>query len=71
MYLAIEISQLLYKFSCTYDECDEIIQLVLDEVKQQREDFEYNTVNDYISGYKSRNAGDIIIKPLNHVSPYC
>ena len=69
MYLAVEITQLLYKNECTYNETDEILQLVTDEIKQQREDKEYNTVDDFLKGIKTCCADHKVIEPLNHINP--
>lgn len=71
LYLAIEISQLLHKYECTYNEADEILELITSEIKQQREDFEYDTLDDYINGNKTRCVDNEVIQPLNHVEPYC
>ncbi len=71
LYLTVEISQLLHKYQCTYSEADEILQLITSEIKQQRDDREYDTINDYINGHKTNYASDKIIQPLNHIEPYC
>ncbi len=57
LYLAVEISQLLYKYKCTYNDANEILKLISDEITQQFEDTE-------------RKKADII-QPMNHVEPYC
>ena len=69
-YLAVEITQLLYKYGCTYNETDEILQLITNEIQQQRENKEYDTVDDYFNGIKRLHVDDEIISPLNHVEPY-
>lgn len=71
LYLTVEISQLLYSYSCTYNEAEEILSLITDEIRQQRECREYATTTDYINGNKTKSVGDEIIQPLNHVEPYC
>ena len=71
LYLVVEISQLLNRYDCTYNEADEIFSLIADEIKQQRENKEYATVSDYYSGNKTRCVDDEIVQPLNHVEPYC
>lgn len=71
LFLTVEISQLLYKYSCTYNEADEILKLITDEIKQQREDKEYNTVDDFLKGTKNCCVDHEVIQPLNHVEPYC
>lgn len=61
--MTIEITRLLHKYQCTYNETDEILSLLADEIKQQREDFEYETINDYINGNKTRC---VMMKLFNH-----
>lgn len=71
LYLTVEISQLLYRYGCTYNEAEEILSLITDEIKQQRENNEYETTTDYINDNKARCVDNDIIQPLNHVEPYC
>lgn len=71
LWLAVEIFQLLYRYNCTYNEADEILKLITAEIKQQREDFEYDTIDEYFANTKSRRADHQIIQPLNHVDHYC
>lgn len=70
LYLAIEISQLLANQKCTYSETEAILSLLTDEFKQQREELEYNTIDDYFNNQKSCNVSNRIIKSLNHVDGY-
>lgn len=70
LYLTVEITQLLYKYNCTYKESEEILQLVLSEILQQKKDIEYDTIEDYISENRN-NCDNFIINPLYHVEPYC
>lgn len=71
LYLVVEISQLLNRYDCTYNEADEILSLITDEIKQQRENKEYDTVSDYCNNNKTRCVNNDVIQPLNHVEPYC
>lgn len=71
LYLVVEISQLLHKYNCTFNEADEILSLIADEIKQQRENNEYATTSDFTNGIKTRSVDNEIITPLNHVEPYC
>ena len=71
LYLTVEISQLLNRYGCTYNEAKEILSLIAEESKQQRENNEYETMTDFINGNKTRCVDNEIIKPLNHVEPYC
>lgn len=71
LYLFIEITQLLYKYKCTYQDTENIISLLSDEIKQQRDELEYNDIDDYVIKRKTYFADNDIIKPLNHVEQYC
>lgn len=57
LYLTVEISQLLHRYNCSYSESNEILKLISDEIAQQFEDIGCDKSN--------------IIKPMNHVDPYC
>ena len=57
LYLTVEISQLLYRHNCTYNEANEILKLTTDEIQQQIEDFDCDK--------------DCVIQSMNHVEPYC
>lgn len=57
LYLTVEISQLLHRYNCTYNEAKEILKLVTDEINQQFEDLNCDETN--------------IISPMNHIDPYC
>lgn len=57
LFITVEISQLLYQHNCTYNEANEILKLISDEITQQFEDLECNITD--------------TIQPMNHVEPYC
>lgn len=57
LFLTVEISQLLYRYNCNYNEADEILKLISDEITQQFEDLSCSKTD--------------IIQPMNHVNPYC
>lgn len=57
LYLTVEISQLLHRYNCTYNETKEILKLVTDEINQQFEDLNCDETN--------------IISPMKHIDPYC
>lgn len=57
LFITVEISQLLYHYNCTYNEANEILKLISDEITQQLKDLECNK--------------DDNIQPMNHVEPYC
>ena len=61
---AIDVSQLLYNNQCTYDEAEKVLDLLQAEFKQQRENYEYDSVSDLMNCKKSRYADDITIQPL-------
>lgn len=71
LYLVVEISQLLSKYNCTFSEAESILSLSLSEIRQQRENLEYNTTLDYINGNKTKNVDNEEIKPSQHIEPYC
>lgn len=70
LYLTIEISQLLANQKCTYSETESILSLLTDEFKQQREELEYDTLDDYFNNRKCCNADNQLIKSLNYVDGY-
>ena len=69
--VAVDISQLLCNNQCTYDETEEILQLLQSEIKHQRENYEYDTAKDFFNGDKTNCANDIIIKSLRHIDGFC
>ena len=69
--IAIDISQMLFNNQCSYDEAEEILQLMQHEIKQQRENYEYATIEDYINGVKTNFANDVVICPLHHLDGFC
>lgn len=71
LYLVVEISQLLSKYNCTFSEAESILSLSLSEIRQQRENLEYNTTLDYTNGNKTKSADNEEIQPLQHIESYC
>jgi len=69
--LIIEITQLLNQHSCTYTDAETIITILNDTIKQQREELEYKSVDDFIKGERFYIADNDIIQPLNHVDGWC
>ncbi len=63
LYLVVEISQLLSKYNCTFSEAESILSLSLSEIRQQRENLEYDTTLDYINSNKQKL---LIMKKLSH-----
>lgn len=68
---AIDITQLLQQNNCTYNEATKILNLVTAELKQQQENLEYATFDDYFLGTKTADANDKVVTALNHVDEYC
>lgn len=68
---AVDITQLLQQNNCTYNEATKILNLVTAELKQQQENLEYATFDDYFSGTKTADISDKVITALNHVDEYC
>ena len=71
LYLVDEISQLLSKYNCTFSDAESILSLSLSEIRQQRENLEYDTTLDYINGNKTKSADNEEIQPLQHIESYC
>lgn len=67
LYLIVEISQLLSKYNVTYNEAEEILKSLTSEFKQQREEKEYATYDDYFAKRKTYHADNDIVQQLNHV----
>lgn len=57
LYITVEISQLLYQYNCTYDEANDILKLITEEIMQQQKDLCCDN--------------DDIVRQMNHVEPYC
>lgn len=68
---AIDITQLLQKNGCTYNEAAKILNLVTAEFKQQQENLEYATFDDYFAGTKTADVSNRVVTALNHVDRYC
>lgn len=66
----VSLTEVLADNECTYNQTDEIVELMRGWLKQSREDIEYDTVHDYMKQVKSRSADNLTIRPLNHVAPY-
>lgn len=71
MYLSVEISQMLKNNGCTYSEAEELLNLLADELKEQRNELEYATYDDYFSGHKTRHVDKDVVMALNHVEGFC
>ena len=71
LYLSVEISQMLKNHECTYSEVEEILTLLTDEFKEQRNALEYATYDDYFSGHKTSNVDNDVVMALNHVDGFC
>lgn len=67
LYMMIEINNLLRAHKCTYDECEDILDLVVSGIRQERECLEYETVKDYFAGHKTHDCSNDIITPCNHI----
>lgn len=67
----IDITQLLNQHKFTYNEIEHLISLLQDWIKQSREEYEYNTIDDFINGNRTNIADNVIVGGLNHVKDYC
>lgn len=70
LYLSVKISQMLKNHECTYLEVEEILALLTDEFKEQRNELEYATYDDYFSGHKTAYVGNDVVMSLNHVDGF-
>ena len=71
LYVTIELSQLLRKYDCTFNEAEEYLHMLLAEVRAQRECKEHDTLNDYFKGHKTHICDNDIVTPLNRVPEIC
>lgn len=60
--------QLLYKYGCTYNNAETILAIVINTIKQQREELEYNSIDNLRKGNKINCADNEIIRPLKHAN---
>lgn len=66
--VTIEITQLLNESGCTYNEIDEFLLSLRQHYKEIREQKEYDTVHDFISGIKTRDIGSNVVDALHNVT---
>ena len=71
LYLTVEISQMLRNNQCTYAEVERILDILTSEFKQQREELEYETLDDYFIGHKTNHVENKVVESLSHVSGIC
>lgn len=60
----VDTINVLNKNNITYDESQEVIDLIKVHINQSREMIEYNSSSDYYKHNKSANAGDIVIERI-------
>lgn len=58
----------LQENECTYAESDEILEMLIEQIEFQKEQFEYDTVTDFFNGKKARSLDNEIIVPLNEAA---
>ena len=68
LYLTVEVSQLFKNNQCTYADVERILEILTDEFKQQREELEYETLDDYFQNHKTCYVDNQVVQSLNHVS---
>ena len=71
LYLSVEISKMLKNQECTYSAVEEILAIPTDEFKEQRNELEYATYDDYFSGHKTSHVDNDVVMALNHVDGFC
>lgn len=55
LFLTVEVSQLLNRHSCTYEEANAVVELIASYINHQLDEY----------------GLDSVVKPMNHVEPYC
>lgn len=68
MYVSTEIHNLLNSHRCTYSEAEEILAFVIDTLKQERDEHDYNTVRDYLNKKKTYNCDNDIVPCYKHMA---
>lgn len=71
LWTLVEITQILNEQECTIDDAEKILHLLSSYIKQQREDIEYGSTDNYVSNRKIDNASNKIVEPMNHIDEYC
>lgn len=66
LFVMIELSQILKHYNCTYNEAEQIISDLQFEIKRQREEKEYDDLNDYFNQIKTYDCGNEIVKGWEH-----
>lgn len=69
-YLMVEVSHLLRRYECTYNECDKLLREFTNWLEQSREEKEYKTIDDLLMGVKTKHVDNDVIPVMNHVLPY-
>lgn len=73
LFLVVEITRLLNNYNCCYKDTEEILKILNDEIKMQRDEIDMDVILEdkrYI--FLNRHLSDNkIVKALNHVEPYC
>lgn len=67
-YLYVEISRFLNKHQCTYDEFEDVMDVLVDEYRTRRKLIEYDTRDDYLNNRKRYDCGQDVIEPLHHIT---
>ena len=57
--LAAKIIDLLYINGATYQECDDILEMVLSEIHESKSSLEYQTCDNYVNRNKVCNADNM------------
>ena len=70
LYLSVEISQLLKNHQCTYSEAEKVLSLLVNEFREQRNELEYSTYDDYFTQHKTKHVDNDVIQALNHVEGF-
>lgn len=52
---------------CTYLESEEILKMLIEQIRFQKEQLEYDTITDFYIGNKARCLNNEIVEPLNDI----
>lgn len=63
----ISITHLLARNQCTYNEAEQLIELLKTEIDYSRERREYATYADYFAGKKTACMDNVVIAPIGRV----
>ena len=73
-FLVVEMTRLLNSYNCNYKDAEEVIEKLIEVIKQQRDDMDLDIIMLEGNNYKYINkhiSDDRTVTCLNHFEPYC